>query len=280
MGFKKKIDKSYTLFIILFLLSSGMLLSNESFKSIKESSLSIFSVFQQGLSNTINFTQSTVNSVSELKNLKAKYDILNAELQEYRVLNRDLLEVKNENQEYKRLLGFRETLAHDSISCEIIGKDPSNLSSAITISKGSKDGIERDMPVVSEQNGITGVVGKVISVGVNTSLVLPLLDQHSYIAGRITESRYEGLVKGFDSLDGFLKLDYIKKIALDEIHEGDLVETSGMNSLYPKGYYIGRIVNIDRVDYETSLDVTIEPIINFSKLEYVSVLTTTGDLNE
>lgn len=280
MYLKKRFDRSYTLFIILFILSSVMLLSNESFKATKDGALTFFSLIQRGLHSTINFTSSAINSVGELKNLKTKYDILNVELEEYRAINRDFLEVKRENIEFKRLLNFKESLAHDSILCEIIGKDPSNLSSAMTISKGSAHGIRKDMPVVSDMDGLTGVVGKVISVGVYSSLVLPLLDQRSYIAGRLSKSRYEGLIKGFDSIDGFLQLDYVKKIALNDVSEGDLVETSGMKSLYPKGYYIGRIVDIRKVEYETSLKIIIKPIIDFSKLEYVSVLVPSGDIDE
>lgn len=280
MNFKKRLDKSYTLFIVLFLLSSAMLLSNESFKATKETSLTFFALLQQGLDSTINFTRNTVNSVGELKNLKTKYDLLNSEMEEYRSINRDFLEVKRENIEFKKLLNFKESLSHNSIPCEIIGKDPSNLSSAITISKGSSDGIKVNMPVVSVQNGLTGVVGKVIDVGTHSSLILPLLDQQSYIAGRVSETRYEGLVKGFDSIDGYLQLDYIKKIALNDIKEGDLIETSGMKSLYPKGYFIGRIVQIRKVEYETSLKVIIKPIIDFSKLEYVSVLVSSEEKYE
>ncbi len=257
-----------------------MLLSNESFRTTKEGALSFFSLLQAGLDGTIKFTSSTINSVGELRNLKNKYDLLFSELDEYRAVHRESLELKRENIEFKRLLGFRDSLSHDSIPCEIIGKDPSNLSSAIIISKGSKHGIKRNMPVVSEQNGIIGVVGKVINVGFQSSLVLPLLDQRSYIAGRLSESRNEGLIKGFDSVDGYLQLDYVKKTAFVDISVGDLVETSGMKSLYPKGYFIGRIVNINRVEYETSLKILIEPIIDFSKLEFVSVLVPSGDQNE
>lgn len=280
MRLKKRLDRSYTLFIVLFVISSIMILSNENFKATKDGALTFFSFLQRGLDSSIKFTSSTLNSVGELKNLKTKYDLLNAELEEYRALHREFQEVKRENIEFRRLLGFQETHPYRSIPCEIIGKDPSNLSSTIIISKGSIHGIRKNMPVVSEQDGITGVVGKVINVGLHSSLVLPLLDQNSYIAGRISESRYEGLVVGFDSLDGLLNLDYVKKIALNDISIGDLVETSGMKSLYPKGYYIGRIVDIERVEYEPSLNIKIEPIINFSQLEFVSVLVPSGGLDE
>ncbi|MBN2617663.1 MAG: rod shape-determining protein MreC [Spirochaetales bacterium] len=280
MPIKKRFDKSYSIFIVLFLISSIMLLSNESFKATKEGALSFFTILQRGVDLTIEFTSNTINSVSELKNLKKRYDLVSKELEDYRSLDREFLEVKRENSEFKKLLNFKDSLNHDSIQCEIIGKDPSNLSSAIVINKGSKHGIKNNQPVVAEQDGLIGVVGKVINTGAYSSIVLPLLDQRSYIASRLSESRYEGLVKGFDSLDGYLQLDYVKKIALNEISIGSLVETSGMNSLYPKGYFIGRIIQIDRVDYETSLKILIEPIIDFSRLEFVSVLVPTGVFNE
>jgi len=273
-------NRSITIFISLVIISSIMLLSNESFRATKEGTLTVFSLIQSGVSKTINFTSSTINSVGELRNLKNRYDLLNQELEQYRAINREFLEIKRENLEYKKLLDLKNNLSSKSITCEIVGKDPSNLSSAITISKGLKHGIKKNMPVVSEQNGLVGVVGKVISVGYQTSLVLPLLDQQSYLAGRLTESRYEGLVKGFDSINNYLELDYIKKIAENDISIGDLVETSGMKSLYPKGYYIGRIVEIKRVEYEPSLKIILQPIIDFSKLEYVSVILTEGAKNE
>lgn len=280
MHIKKRFDKSITLFIILYLVSSIMLLSNENFKATKEGALSFFSIFQAGLDKTIKFTGSTVNSVGELRNLKKKYDLLYSEVEEYRGVHRDFLELKRENIEYKRLLDFKESLTHDSIPCEIIGKDPSNLSSAIVLDKGSKHGIKRNMPVVAEQDGMIGVVGKVLSVGYTSSIVIPLLDLSSYISGRLSETRYEGLIRGLDSAAGYLQLDYVKKIALNEISIGDLVETSGMNSLYPKGYFIGRIVEIKRVEYETSLKILVDPIIDFSRLEYVSVLIPIGGSDE
>lgn len=280
MRVKKRFDKSFTLFLILFVLSSIMLLSNESFKATKEGALTFFTVIQKGLDSSINFTRSTLNSVGELRDLKHKYDLQKKELEEYRGIEREFLELKRENIEYSRLLRFSESLSHESIPCEIVGKDPSNLSSVMSINKGTRHGIKRNMPVVAEQDGLIGVVGKVINVGSHSSLILPLLDNRSFIAGRLTETRYEGLAKGYNTDENLLQLDYIKKIALSDIEIGDLVETSGMNSLYPKGYFIGRVISIKKVDYETSLQVKLQPIIDFSRLEYVSVLVSSGDINE
>lgn len=271
MKLKKRIDRSLGLFIFLFIVSSVLLLSNNKFSAVKEGTITIVSFFQSSFTNIIKFSTSTLNSVGELRDLKKKYDELKIEVDEYRTTERESLELKRENIELKMLLDFNSRLVQKNIPCEVIGNDPSNLSSAITVNKGSKHGIVKDSPVVSEQSGLIGVVGKVISVGYNSSLVLPLLDEASFIAARLTETRYEGLIKGTNKT-GSLELNYINKIAFNDISTGDLVETSGMNSIYPKGYYIGRISKVDSVDYDTSLKVLIDPIIDFTRLEYLSVL--------
>lgn len=278
MKVKRRIDKSLVIFIFLFIISSVLVLSNEGFKATKEGTLTIVSLFQSGFSRVIKFTSTTLNAVGELKDLKKKYDKLIVEVDEYRGIEREFLELKRENIELKSMLEFNSRIVHDSIPCEVIGKDPSNLSSVVTINKGKKHGITKNSPVVSEQNGLIGVVGKVISVGFTNSQVLPLLDETSYIASRFTETRYEGLIKGTNE-SGSLDLKYVEKIAYKDISIGDLVETSGMKSIYPRGYYIGRVSSIDKVEYNTSLEITIDPIIDFSRLEYLSVLVP-GDNNE
>ena len=67
-------------------------------------------------------------------------------------------------------------------------------------------------------------------------------------------------------------LKYVKKRARTEIRYGDLLITSGMSSIYPEGIYIGRVRTIGAKEYESTLALTVEPIIDFSKLEYVFVL--------
>lgn len=278
MKSKKRIDKPLGIFIILSIISITLILSNEGFKSAKAGTLTFVSFFQSGFNGVINFTGSTINSVGELRDLKDKYDELKVEVDEYRGIEREFLEIKRENIELKNMLEFNSKLSQTSIPCEVIGKDPSNLSSVIIINKGRKHGIKRNYPVVSEQNGLIGVVGKVVSAGYATSQVLPLLDESSYIASRFTDTRYEGLIKGRDTND-YIDMNYVQKLAYKDVSIGDLVETSGMNSIYPKGYYIGRISSIKRVDYNTSLKIEVKPIIDFSRLEYLSVLKP-GESNE
>ncbi len=67
-------------------------------------------------------------------------------------------------------------------------------------------------------------------------------------------------------------MNYVKKIAKDKIAYGDLVVTSGLGGLYPKGINIGRIRDITAPTYETSLVLQVQPIIDFDRLEYLFLI--------
>jgi rod shape-determining protein MreC len=132
------------------------------------------------------------------------------------------------------------------------------------------------MTVVGIQRGHQGLVGKVLSVGLNSCMVQPLYDPSAFVAARLLSSRYEGLVNG--SGDENIKMRYVKRYARSEIRFGDTVVTSGLGaSLFPEGIEIGTVKSISARTYDTSLELGIEPIIDFSRLEYVYILTAKKD---
>jgi rod shape-determining protein MreC len=133
--------------------------------------------------------------------------------------------------------------------------------------------MRRDLPVVAVQEGSQGLVGRIQTVGRSSAIVVPLFDSSNYVAARLQESRYEGLVHGTPSRDGTLTMRYVSSQARSSVEYGDTVVTSGMNSIYPRGIRIGRVTSVQAKPYETSLQLTIEPIVEFAKLEYVFVIT-------
>jgi rod shape-determining protein MreC len=193
-------------------------------------------------------------------------------LNQYRRMERNIVELKMENQQLRKQLGFSQKIGYKHIPAEIIGKDPGNYFNTIMINKGKRDGVKENMPVIAFQEGFQGLIGKVVAVGLCCSEVLPIFDQSCYVAARLQSSRYEGLVSGKTGSASRIIMRYVKKRARSDIKYGDLIITSGMNSIYPKGIYIGRVREIGGKEYETTLELEIEPIIDFSRLEYVFVL--------
>lgn len=233
---------------------------------------SFMSGAQRGMYSVTSFFSGTVTAISELSDMKKKYDELVSRLDDYEILQRSIADVRLENDRLKKLLGFSESLTIRNIPAEIIGRDPNNLYSGISIDRGAVHGIRKNMPVISFQGSNAGIVGKVVQVGRSTSLVMPIYDYQCFVSARLETSRYDGLVNGQGSKDSPLVMKYVKKRAKDEIKVGDRVVASGEHYNFPKDVPIGFVSRVRGIDYETSLELDIEPVIDFSRLESVFVL--------
>jgi rod shape-determining protein MreC len=230
----------------------------------------VFATFQSAFHRVGSFVSGTVNSVRELGQLRQDYEELVAQLREYRGIRNDVTELRHEVERLRSLLGFSESLEYQNVPAQIIGKDPGNLFATITINKGRVDGMQRDLPVVAVQEGAQGLVGHVETVGRNTAKVMPILNSSNYVAARHQESRYEGLVQGTGRDEVLMR--HVSDQARGLISYGDLIITSGMSSIYPKGIHVGRVRAVQSRQYETSLVIEVDPIVDFARLEYVFVL--------
>ncbi|MDR1932712.1 MAG: rod shape-determining protein MreC [Spirochaetales bacterium] len=239
----------------------------------KELGLSVFSLFQRGISSAGGFFAETFNSIRVLGELKEEHAAALERLRRYEHIEKDILTLKDENRRLNEVLSFSTDAAFRNIPAKIIGKDPQNFHTTMIVNRGSLSGVSKDMPVIGIQNGRQGLVGKVISVGTGACLVQPLYDPNAFVAARLLSSRYEGLVNGAG--EDSVKMRYVKRYARPEIRYGDSVITSGMgSSLFPEGIEIGSVKSISARGYDTSLELDIEPVIDFSRLEYVYILQT------
>lgn len=260
-------------FALLLLLSGVLLaLSSGGFAvNFQKIGFTVFSSVQKGIFSVTSTVENTFNAVHELSRLREENRDLSERLKNYQYLQRNNSEITKENERLKELLGFSASLTEKNYPAQIIGRDPDSLYSSFTINKGSRNGIKKNMPVLAVQNGIVGLIGKVIIVGTGTSLVMPIYDPKCYISARIQNTRDIGLVNGNGSFDVSLSMSYIKKRVLNELNIGDIVVTSGENGNYVQDIPIGTISKITVVDYDSSLNIEIMPIIDFGRLENVVV---------
>jgi rod shape-determining protein MreC len=101
---------------------------------------------------------------------------------------------------------------------------------------------------------------------------MPLYDLSSFVAVRLAVSRYEGIVEGQGNPDVPLRMRFINKRARDEINYGDLIVSNGIGGVYPPGITVGRVSTVHYQEYEISMEVELEPVVDFSRLEYVFVI--------
>lgn len=271
-SFKIKFD----IFLLIFLLivssslltfSGGRFIIN--FKSI---GFSVVAGTESAVHSLSRFLTDTVSAVRELAELRVRYRELSEKLKNYELLQRSNADIRRENRELKELLHLTDTIVYKNIPAQVSGFDPDNLYSGIIINRGTKHGVRKNMPVLAFQGSTVGLVGRVVQTGRDTSMIIPLYDYQCYAAAFVQSTKHRGLVSGQGSVDLPLTMRYVQKRAKDEISIGDRILASGENSLFPKDCPIGIVTSIKVHDYETHLELTVEPVIDLSRLDYVFVL--------
>ncbi|MBN1979338.1 MAG: rod shape-determining protein MreC [Anaerolineae bacterium] len=220
-------------------------------------------------------------SVREARELRAEVDALQAEADTLMVENIRLKEYKAEVEQLRAMLSFVSEYpvsayvgadvvgrdACDTFPCgEVIGVDPNPYLRYITVNVGSQHGVDAGDPVVGAG---AGLVGRVAEVGPRTSKVQLLTDNDSSAAVLLQNSRVTGLVVG--QPDGTLRMKYIPQDEESEV--GDIVLTSGLGGVMPKGLVVGQVAKVEGMDYELHKEAVVEPAIDFRRLELVLVIT-------
>jgi rod shape-determining protein MreC len=264
---------SYVFAALMLVSFSALLFSTRSFVvNFKDIGLSAFSGVRGGIYEVSSFVLRTVLSIQELAALKKEYAELADRITRYEQLERNAAEIRQENVRLREQLGFSQAMGYRHIPAEIIGRDPDNLFSAFVINKGKREGVAYNMPVIAFQGGTQALVGKVVQAGQLESLVMPLYDISSSIASRFSASRFDGLVEGLGNPEDPLVMRLINKRARDEINFGDIVVSSGMGGVYPEGINIGRVGRVIYHEDEISMEVELDSIADFARLEYVFVI--------
>jgi rod shape-determining protein MreC len=151
------------------------------------------------------------------------------------------------------------------VAAAVIGRDPSPFLQYVIINRGSDDGIQRGMPVVTQQ----GLVGRVAAVTAGASRVQLITDAGSNINVRLEPSRAQAVLQG--NVTGDLELDLIPQSA--EVKIGDLVLTSGLGGNFPANILIGQLTSVRSRDTDLFQRAAVQPSEDFSELEIVLVIT-------
>jgi rod shape-determining protein MreC len=206
-----------------------------------------------------------------LVGVQAENQGLRVRLEKLEAENSRLLEIENENTRLRGLLGVVKDSGFVTIVSNVIGYDASNWVQAITVDKGSADGIEVGMPVIE----VNGVVGQVIGVNRNSARVLLITDASSGVDSLVQGNRVRGVVGGAGI--GRCELRFVLRD--DEVQVGDRLVTSGMDGVYPKGLLIGIVSAVDRSSSRLFQAIPVKPAVEFSRLENVAIITNAAKIN-
>lgn len=221
-----------------------------------------FSMSQIWLSDLINHYLANVNASKENEELAQRIAKLESSLLATN-------EITKENQRLKELLKFGQTHTHQEILAQIVAWDASSDFRVIRINKGAADGVKIQSPVVTAN----GVVGYIYRLTDHFADVLTILDPNNRVDGIVARIRAHGIIEGYTNRRALMKyVTRTEPVILD-----DLILTSGLGNIYPKGLVIGKVDRIERQSYGITQHIEIRPAVDFSRLEEVVILISSAD---
>jgi len=222
--------------------------------------------FEKAFVHSVGWTTSTFHDYVYLRNVNRQNEQLRGEIQQLRLQQVRLTDDANQARRLQSLLGFKEQYISETLAAQVISSTGSEFTRGIYIDKGSRDGVKRDMPVITAD----GIVGKVYSVFPTSSLVLEINDPSSGAGVILEKSRLQGILKGDQRGTGET---FINNIMSDEkIEPGDVVVTSGGDRVFPKGLPVGTIEKV-QPGQDAFLNVRVHPSARLERLEEVLVIT-------
>lgn len=203
-----------------------------------------------------------------LEELERETNTLRVENRALRATNEALRDVEREVNRLRSALNYSERSLFKLVPAEIIARDASTWWRTITINRGKQDGIQTDMPVVTDQ----GLVGKTTTVSESIAIVLLISDENCRVAANVEGSREQGIVSGervVGAAAPMLELNFLSKQA--NLQPNQKVYTSGVGGVFPSGLMIGTVRDYKVRELDGQARLT--PAVDLTKLEDVFVVT-------
>jgi rod shape-determining protein MreC len=218
-----------------------------------------------GLDRQINSVRTGLKTLEELESDNTSLRVENRSL---RATNEALRDVEHEVNRLRHALNYRQRSLFKLVPAEVMTRDATTWWRTVTINRGKEDGVEPEMPVLTDE----GLVGKTTTVSANISVVLLISDENCRVAASVEGTREQGIVTGervVGTLNPMLDLNFLSKQA--DIKAGQKVYTSGVGGVFPSGLLIGTV----RSFHVRALDgqAQIAPTVDLSHLEDVFVVT-------
>ena len=273
---RKKVKDKHILSIVIIIIMIIAILSYtiisdkkistvESF--IKDCTLTIERILYQPISKF----STMMSDFTKLKDVQEENKILKSNIEKIESIEAENIELKQEIKKLKEELKVDHVLSdYDYLNATVISRNALYWYNYLTIDKGSHNGIEEGMAVITS----TGLIGKIENVATFSSDVklITTNDTNNKISVTITngDNKITGLINGYNYDDGLLKVEGISNT--ETVAIGDMVYTSGLGGVFPSGILIGKVENITTDVYDLSKIIKVKPSAHFSDINYVTIL--------
>lgn len=244
------------------LLLSVQITRNRKVRLIQVWAVAVVDPFARALRGTFDTATGAWGSYRDLWGTQQQNRELNLQLVAARARIQQLSQQAEEAHRLRGLLEFKNQLPFPAVAAEVIASSPGEASKAIFIDKGLDAGLTTDLAVVTPG----GIVGKTIAVFPHTAQVMLVTDNSSGVACTLDKSRVQGILKGASL--SLCQIHYVMNEA--PVSVGEMVLTSGLDQIYPKGLPIGSVSELAEGNiYKT---IKVKPAATLDRLETVLVL--------
>jgi rod shape-determining protein MreC len=204
----------------------------------------------------------------DLRSIRAQNQQLQKTIDRLRLEQASLLEDAKQGERLQALVDFQQKYIYKTLAAQAIGSSGSDSSRVFYIDKGSAEGLDRDMAVLTAD----GIVGKVREVFPHSAQVLAINDETSGAGVILETTRIRGILRG--NASGRLQIVGILKD--DRIKPGEKVLTAGGDLIFPRGLPVGVVEKVvPDPDRDSFIDVIVTPAAHLDRLDEVLVITST-----
>nr|BFD60031.1 rod shape-determining protein MreC [Bdellovibrio sp. CKG001]BFD66399.1 rod shape-determining protein MreC [Bdellovibrio sp. HAGR004] len=203
----------------------------------------------------------------DLINIKKHSEQLTSTNNELQARLEKMNELLIENDRLRGLLAFKEQTKMSLIAAQVIGRDLVIDHNTITINKGTKDGLKAGQAVITTG----GVLGYIFKPDTFTSHVMLITDRYAVVDGIVQRTRAHGIVEGKSQYSSTLQLKYVERT--EDVQEGDLVVTGGLDNIFPKGFPVAVVESVEKKTFSVSLKVDLRPVVDPYKVEEVFIIS-------
>jgi rod shape-determining protein MreC len=250
------------------LLVSAQVQTRSGVRVIEAVSFGAFARVQGVTSSAVSGVRDVWSNYAELRGARDENQALKQQLADLEMRLQEQRALAARTAKLQELLNLQQASTLPTVAAEVIGGNPNPMPGIreITIGRGRADGVQTGMAVMAPR----GIVGRVIGQPAARAARVQLLIDRYAAAGALTErTRAGGMVVGREQ-DPPMAMELVSNLL--DVKPGDLVVTSGIEGIYPKGYAIGWVESAERISNSLYQTITVRPAVDFSSLEEVLVV--------
>ena len=282
---KNNIPKKYILVIIIILIIILLVIFSVTLKEDRKLN-KVESLFKDGftyIENIItypfNYVSDNIKSYKKLKDVEKSNDVLETSIDRIDSIEAENIELRRQLDALKEELNINYTLSdYEYLNATVISRNVGYWYNKLTINKGSYNGVEKDMVVISSK----GLIGRVVKTSTFTSDVrlITTSDTNNKISVHVSngDNNLYGVINGYDYKKSVLELEGISNTK--DVNVGDYVYTSGLGGIFPAGILIGTVTEITTDSYDLAKIMKVTPSVDFTDINHVSILKRKSDSND